>query len=81
MNHSTSEQEAVATWPFRQTPLKNELGSFGFFLRAPANRAGSYACVPAKAKHEARCAAAGPCVLFIAFESPIDAVLAEGVPL
>ena len=40
-------------------------------------RAGSYAYGPAKAKHEARCANAGPCVLFIAFESPIDAVLAE----
>ena len=41
-------------------------------------RAGSYAYGPAKARHEARCANAGPCVLFIAFESPIDAVLAEG---
>jgi mannose-6-phosphate isomerase-like protein (cupin superfamily) len=38
-------------------------------------RAGSYAYGPAKVKHEARCANAGPCVLFIAFESPIDAVL------
>jgi quercetin dioxygenase-like cupin family protein len=43
-------------------------------------RAGSYAYGPAKAKHEARCTNAGPCVLFIAFESPIDAVLAEGTP-
>ena len=43
-------------------------------------RPGSYAYGPAKARHEARCANAGPCVLFIAFESPIDAVLAEGVP-
>lgn len=41
-------------------------------------RAGSYAYGPAKARHEARCANAGPCVLFIAFESPIDAVLVEG---
>lgn len=39
---------------------------------------GSYAYGPAKAKHQARCADAGPCVLFIAFESPIDATLAEG---
>lgn len=38
-------------------------------------KAGSYAYGPAKAKHEGRCANAGPCVLFIAFESPIDAVL------
>ena len=41
---------------------------------------GSYAYGPAKAKHEARCANTGPCVLFIAFESPIDAVLVEGTP-
>jgi len=39
---------------------------------------GSYAYGPAKAKHSARCAKAGPCVLFIAFESPIDATLSEG---
>lgn len=43
-------------------------------------KAGSYAFGPAKAKHEARCANAGPCVLFIAFESPIDAMLVEGTP-
>lgn len=43
-------------------------------------KAGSYAYGPAKAKHEARCANAGPCVLFIAFESPIDAVPVEGTP-
>jgi len=43
-------------------------------------RAGSYAYGPAKANHEARCAQGGPCVLFIAFESPIDAVLVEATP-
>jgi mannose-6-phosphate isomerase-like protein (cupin superfamily) len=43
-------------------------------------RVGSYAYGPAKAKHEARCANVGPCVLFIAFESPIDAELVEGAP-
>ena len=37
-------------------------------------RPGTYAYGPAKASHEARCAA-GPCVLFIAFESPVDAEL------
>ena len=42
-------------------------------------RAGSYAYGPAKAHHRARCAN-GPCVLFIAFESPIDAVLVDGAP-
>jgi mannose-6-phosphate isomerase-like protein (cupin superfamily) len=43
-------------------------------------RAGTYAYGPAKAKHEARCANAAPCILFIAFESPIDAVLVEDAP-
>jgi quercetin dioxygenase-like cupin family protein len=36
-------------------------------------RPGSYAYGPARLAHKATCADAGPCVLFIAFESPIDA--------
>lgn len=35
---------------------------------------GSYAYGPAKLAHRAECKQAGPCVLFIAFEQPIDAV-------
>jgi hypothetical protein len=35
---------------------------------------GTYAYGPAKRTHEASCASAVPCVLFIAFESPLDAV-------
>jgi quercetin dioxygenase-like cupin family protein len=35
---------------------------------------GSYAYGPAKLPHKAVCASAGACVLFIAFESPLDAV-------
>ena len=35
---------------------------------------GSYAYGPAKLRHKAVCASASPCVLFIAFESPLDAV-------
>lgn len=34
---------------------------------------GSYAYGPAKLPHEATCASAEPCVLMIAFESPVDA--------
>ena len=34
---------------------------------------GSYAYGPAKKPHSARCGDAGPCVLFIAFEGPVDA--------
>lgn len=36
-------------------------------------KAGSYAYGPAKKPHTAKCGDAGPCVLFIAFEEPLDA--------
>ncbi len=39
---------------------------------------GTYAYGPAKLPHKAECKNAGPCVLFIAFESPVDAVPSEG---
>lgn len=38
---------------------------------------GMYAYGPPKARHTARCTDAGPCVLFIAFEGPVDAHPAE----
>jgi quercetin dioxygenase-like cupin family protein len=37
-------------------------------------RPGTYAYGPAKRPHKGFCASAEPCVLFIAFESPLDAV-------
>lgn len=40
-------------------------------------RPGGYAYGPAKLAHEAFCAKGAPCVLFIAFESPIDAARVE----
>jgi quercetin dioxygenase-like cupin family protein len=40
-------------------------------------RPGTYAYGPARAPHEARCLSAEPCVLFIAFESPVDAVAGD----
>lgn len=36
-------------------------------------RPGTYAYGPAKAPHQAVCRSATPCVLFIAFEQPVDA--------
>jgi quercetin dioxygenase-like cupin family protein len=36
-------------------------------------RPGTYAYGPAKAAHEATCTSKDPCVLFIAFEGPVDA--------
>lgn len=38
---------------------------------------GSYAYGPAKKPHSANCGNAGPCVLFIAFEEPLDAYAVE----
>ena len=40
---------------------------------------GTYAYGPAKRPHKGFCASAVPCVLFIAFESPLDAVPVESV--
>jgi quercetin dioxygenase-like cupin family protein len=40
-------------------------------------KSGTYAYGPAKRPHEGFCASAVPCVLFIAFESPLDAVPVE----
>ena len=39
---------------------------------------GTYAYGPAKAPHKASCKAFAACVLFIAFESPVDAHSSEG---
>ena len=41
---------------------------------------GAYAYGPAKRPHHGFCASADPCVLFIAFESPLDAVPVENPP-
>lgn len=40
---------------------------------------GSYAYGPAKLPHEAMCVSKGPCVLFIAFEGPVDAEPAAAI--
>lgn len=40
-------------------------------------RAGTYAYGPAKRVHGATCVSEVPCILFIAFESPVDAVPAD----
>jgi quercetin dioxygenase-like cupin family protein len=37
-------------------------------------KAGSYAYGPAKLPHSANCVSATPCVLFIAFEQPVDLI-------
>ena len=48
--------------------------------QAPATlKAGDYAYGPAKRPHQASCARGEPCVLFIAFELPVDAVPMSGL--
>jgi hypothetical protein len=39
---------------------------------------GTYVYGPAKAPHKAECRKAGECVLFIAFEGPVDALPGDG---
>ena len=40
-------------------------------------KAGSYAYGPAKHPHKAVCVSAKPCILFIAFEQPVDAIAVD----
>lgn len=46
--------------------------------KAAVLKPGTYAYGPAKRPHEGFCASEIPCILFIAFESPLDAVPIEG---
>jgi hypothetical protein len=39
-----------------------------------SSKRGSYAYGPAELVHEGACLSAEPCVLFIAFEQPLDAI-------
>jgi len=41
--------------------------------KPPTLRPGTYAYGPPKATHDATCTSKDPCVLFIAFEGPVDA--------
>ncbi|MFP5348433.1 MAG: cupin domain-containing protein [Gammaproteobacteria bacterium] len=41
---------------------------------------GTYAYGPAKLPHSAKCSKAGECILFIAFETPVDAVANGDTP-
>ncbi len=40
-------------------------------------KVGSYAYGPSKKPHTAKCGDAGPCIIFIAFEEPLDAFAVE----
>jgi quercetin dioxygenase-like cupin family protein len=61
------------TSPERMVLVAGEL-LVEYFGHTPATlKAGTYAYGPAKAPHQATCKSAEPCVLFIAFEGPVDA--------
>jgi mannose-6-phosphate isomerase-like protein (cupin superfamily) len=65
------------TSPERMVLVSGEL-QVTFEGQAPVTlEPGMYAYGPAKLPHTAFCASDEPCVLFIAFESPVDAVPAE----
>jgi len=42
--------------------------------KTPTMKVGSYAYGPSKKHHTAKCISKKPCVLFIAFEEPLDAL-------
>lgn len=65
------------TSPERMTLVSGEL-SVTYDGQPPVTlKPGMYAYGPAKLAHQATCGKGDPCVLFIAFESPIDAVPVE----
>lgn len=62
------------TSPERMVLVSGELHVTYDGQKTTVMKPGTYAYGPAKLPHKADCKKAGPCVLFIAFESPIDAV-------
>ena len=51
-------------------------GKFSATFEGNKKAAGPYIYIPSKVPHWARCDKSGPCVIFISFESPVDAVAA-----
>jgi len=65
------------TSPERMVLVAGEMQVAYVGQEAATLRPGTYAYGPAKQAHSASCTSADPCVLFIAFESPLDAVPVE----
>jgi quercetin dioxygenase-like cupin family protein len=68
------------TSPERMVLVSGELQVTYDGQKTAVLKPGSYAYGPAKLPHKGECTKAGPCVLFIAFEAPVDAVPSEGEP-
>lgn len=62
------------TSPERMVLVAGELHVTYDGQKSAVMKPGTYAYGPAKQHHKAYCASATPCVLFIAFESPLDAM-------
>ena len=65
------------TSPERMVLVAGELHATYDGQKTAVLKPGTYAYGPAKLPHKGFCASAVPCVLFIAFESPLDAVPVE----
>jgi quercetin dioxygenase-like cupin family protein len=68
------------TSPERMVLVSGELQVTYDGQKTAVLKPGTYAYGPAKLPHKGECTKAGPCVLFIAFEAPVDAVPSEGEP-
>ena len=66
------------TSPERMVLVSGELHVTYDGQQAAVLTAGTYAYGPASRPHKAECRNAGPCILFIAFESPVDAIPSDG---
>lgn len=66
------------TSPERMVLVSGELHVTYEGQKTAVLKSGTYAYGPAKRPHTGFCASKSPCVLFIAFESPLDAVPVEG---
>ncbi len=63
--HTSAERMVLVSGDFRVTYQGQEPAVL---------KSGTYAYGPAKLPHRAMCGNSGPCILFIAFESAVDAV-------
>jgi quercetin dioxygenase-like cupin family protein len=68
------------TSPERMILVQGELRVTYQGQKEAVMKPGTYAYGPAKLPHKAVCASTTPCVLYIAFESPVDAVAGDKPP-
>jgi len=78
MAQSGPQEAALATSAERMVLVSGQL-DVAYGGQEPAMLSpGMYAYGPARLAHSASCRSADPCVLFIAFEGPVDAIPTAG---